>query len=71
MLVDVSIREVRNGCIYVSVKGGDLLVKRVHRRASGTIALLGESTRDPPEEDSRGLLDTLRIVGRVRRVGRA
>jgi len=71
MLVDVSIREVRNGCIYVIVKDGDLLVKRVHRRVDGTIALISENTRYPPEDISPALLDKLHIVGRVRWVGRA
>jgi len=34
MLVDLSIHEVRDRCIYVSLKDGDLLVKRVHRRST-------------------------------------
>jgi len=70
MLVDVSIREVRNGCIYVIVKDGDLLVKRVHRKVDGTISLISENTRYPPEEITPTLLDKLHIVGRVRWVGR-
>lgn len=71
MLVDVSIREVRNGCIYVIVKDGDLLVKRVHRRTDGTISLISENTRYPAEDISPAQLDKLHIVGRVRWVGRA
>lgn len=70
MLVDISIRDVRNGCIYVIVKDGDLLVKRVHRKLDDTIALISENTRYPPEIVSPEVLDKLHIVGRVRWVGR-
>ena len=52
-------------------KDGDLLVKRVHRKVDGTISLISENTRYPPEEISPALLDKLHIVGRVRWVGRA
>lgn len=71
MLVDTSIRDVRNGCIYVIVKDGDLLVKRVHRRTDGTISLISENLRYPAEEISPEQLDKLHVVGRVRWVGRA
>ncbi|PPE80333.1 helix-turn-helix transcriptional regulator [Kaistia algarum] len=70
MLVDVSIREVRNGCIYVIVKDGDLLVKRVHRKVDGTVSLISENVRYDPEIISADMLDKLHIVGRVRWVGR-
>lgn len=70
MLVDTSIRDVRNGCIYVIVKDGDLLVKRVHRKIDGTISLISENPRYDPEVVSADFLDKLHIVGRVRWVGR-
>ena len=70
MLIDTSIREVRNGCIYVIVKDGDLLVKRVHRKIDGTISLISENPRYDPEIVSADFLDKLHIVGRVRWVGR-
>lgn len=70
MLVDTSIREVLNGCIYVIVMDGDLLVKRVHRRIDQTIALISENPRYAPEIVSSSVLEKLHIVGRVRWVGR-
>lgn len=70
MLIDTSIRDVRNGCIYVIVKDGDLLVKRVHRKLDGTISLISENPRYDPEVVSADFLDKLHIVGRVRWVGR-
>ncbi|MBN8900202.1 MAG: helix-turn-helix transcriptional regulator, partial [Rhodospirillales bacterium] len=71
MLIDSSIREVRNGCIYVIVKDGDLLVKRVHRKIDGSISLISENPRYDPEVISADFLDKLHIVGRVRWVGRS
>ncbi len=70
MLVDLSKRTAHSGGIYVIALDGDLLVKRINRRADGSVELISDNDRYPHERLSKTDLSKLRIAGRVRWVGR-
>lgn len=72
MLVDVSEGQaLRNGCLYIVVLGGDVLVKRVARRADGSIDLISDNPAYPVDTITEKHLDKLTIPGRVVWVGRS
>lgn len=66
MVVDLSIRDVRNGMIYVMARDGAVIVKRVQiRAADGAILLISDNPRYQPESVTRDQLADLHIAGRV------
>ena len=70
LLVDTSIDRIKDNSIYVLVYGEMVLVKRVHARLNGSLQLISDNPRYPPEEVSAGEVDLLKIAGRVMWFGR-
>ncbi|CUW94958.1 putative transcriptional regulator [Agrobacterium genomosp. 2 str. CFBP 5494] len=71
LLVDTSIDRIKDNAIYVVVYGEMVLVKRVHGRLNGSLQILSDNPRYPPEEVSPGEVDLLNIAGRVMWFGRS
>ncbi len=71
MLVDFSIRDVRNGIIYVMIREGAVIVKRMQVKAGGSIVLISDNERYERETITRDSLADLQIAGRVVWVGHA
>ncbi|WP_246658402.1 helix-turn-helix transcriptional regulator [Rhizobium sp. FKY42] len=71
LLVDTSIDRVRDNSIYVVVYGDMVLVKRIHGRINGSLQLISDNPRYPPEEVAPGEVDQLNIAGRVMWFGRS
>jgi phage repressor protein C with HTH and peptisase S24 domain len=73
MLVDMrEDQPVRHGCIYVILRDGDLIVKRVDRSADdGTVALISDNKRYRKQIVTIDQLADMRIPGRVVWVGTA
>ncbi|WP_288079893.1 helix-turn-helix transcriptional regulator [Shinella sp.] len=70
LLIDTSIDRIRDNAIYIVVYGEMVLVKRVHGRLNGSLQLISDNPRYPPEEVSAGEVDQLNIAGRVMWFGR-
>lgn len=70
LLVDTSIDRIRDNAIYVVVYGDMVLVKRVHGRLNGSLQLISDNPRYPPEEVTSAEVDQLNIAGRVMWFGR-
>lgn len=70
LLVDTSIDRIRDNAIYVVIYGDMVLVKRVHGRLNGSLQLISDNPRYPPEEVTAGEVDQLNIAGRVMWFGR-
>lgn len=70
LLVDTSIDRIRDNAIYVVIYGEMVLVKRVHGRLNGSLQLISDNPRYPPEEVTAGEVDQLNIAGRVMWFGR-
>lgn len=71
LLVDTSINRVKDNAIYVVVYGDMVLVKRVHGRLNGSLQLISDNPRYPPEEVSAGEVSLLNVAGRVMWFGRS
>lgn len=69
LLIDLSIRDVRNGYIYVVVKDGSLLVKRVQTKMDGSVVLISDNPVYEREELPANQVAELHIAGRVVWVG--
>lgn len=65
LLVDTSARELRNGSIYILRVGGALLAKRVQPRMDGTVMILSDNPRYPPEVITPSEATPLDVVGEV------
>lgn len=70
LLVDTSIDRIRDNAIYVVIYGDMVLVKRVHGRLNGSLQLISDNPRYPPEEVTAAEVDQLNIAGRVMWFGR-
>lgn len=70
LLVDTSIDRIKDNSIYVLVYREMVLVKRVYAKLNGSLQLISDNPRCPPEEVSAGEVDLLKIVGRVMWFGR-
>jgi len=70
-LVDTAITadDVKTGCIYVIVRGDELLVKRVEHQLDGTVTLHSDNPRYSPERVPPDVMERLHIAGRVRWIG--
>ena len=74
MLVDGSIREprdIRNGMIYVLVRSGTVIVKRIQFRVDDSIVLISDNPVYERETISRDDMNDLTFAGRVVWIGRA
>ncbi len=65
LLVDTSATTLRHGAIYILRVGGALLAKRVQPRLDGTVAILSDNPRYPPEVISPSEATPLDVVGEV------
>lgn len=71
LLVDVSVKRIRNEALYVLVRDDDVYVKRAQKRLQGSILIKSDNERYPPEEFSEADADRLRVAGRVAWYGRS
>jgi len=65
IMIDVVVDDLVSGRIYVVDLSGELLVKRIQRRVNGSILVLSDNPRYPPEEVSAADAHHLRLVGEV------
>jgi phage repressor protein C with HTH and peptisase S24 domain len=65
LLVDTSATEPRSGPIYILRVGGALLAKRVQPRMDGTVMILSDNPRYPPEVITPSEATPLDVVGEV------
>jgi phage repressor protein C with HTH and peptisase S24 domain len=65
LLVDTSATEPRSGPIYILRVGGALLAKRVQPRMDGTVMILSDNPRYPPEVITPSDATPLDVVGEV------
>lgn len=56
---------VENSCIYVLMLDDILIVKCIHRRLDGSMTVLSDNPRYPPETVSAADFKHLRIIGQV------
>jgi phage repressor protein C with HTH and peptisase S24 domain len=65
LMLDTAVADLVSGRIYVVDLGGELLVKRIQRRLNGSLLVLSDNERYPPEELQPSDAAPLRIVGEV------
>lgn len=65
IMIDVVVDDLVSGRIYVVDLSGELLVKRIQRRVNGSLLVLSDNPRYPPEEVSAADAHHLRLVGEV------
>jgi phage repressor protein C with HTH and peptisase S24 domain len=73
LLVDGSIREprdIKNGAIYVIIRSGTVIVKRVQFRIDDSVVLISDNAVYERETISRQDMNDLHIAGRVVWIGR-
>ncbi|MGD9476106.1 S24 family peptidase [Shinella sp. G-2] len=70
VIVDTTIDQVRDNAIYVIVYAGNLLVKRVSLMRNGSVTLVSDNPRHPPETVPPDEVPDLQIAGRVMWFGR-
>jgi len=71
LIVDTSITSVRDNAIYIVVYNGNVLVKRVNLKVNGSLVLISDNDRHPPEEVPKSEVHDLHIAGRVMWFGRS
>ena len=71
LLIDTSIDRVRDNTIYIVVYGGLVLVKRVHGKFDGSLMLMSDNERYPPEIVAAHDVPDLIVAGRVVWFGRS
>lgn len=71
LLVDTSIDRLRDNSIYIVVYDGFVLVKRVHGRVDGSIMLISDNNRYPPETVPGHEVPNIHVAGRVMWFGRS
>lgn len=65
LVVDSSDRRLSDGCLYALDTGGEPLVRRVARQATGGVRLLADNAAYAEELVSADCLDRLAVIGRV------
>lgn len=65
LLVDTTANDIRSGAIYILRVAGALLAKRVQPRLDGTVMIISDNTRYPPEVFQPSEESQLDIVGEV------
>lgn len=72
LLLNRGAREVEHGRIYVLVVAGEVLLKRLHRMADGSLNLTSDNRAAYPDDYvPRDEVDRVQIEGRVRWYGRS
>lgn len=71
LLIDTSIDRLRDNSIYIVVYDGFVLVKRVHGRVDGSIMLISDNNRYPPETVPGHEVPNIHVAGRVMWFGRS
>ncbi|MGW9946953.1 phage repressor protein C with HTH and peptisase S24 domain [Rhizobium leguminosarum] len=71
LLVDTSINRVKDNSIYIVIYGDVVLVKRIHSRLNGSLQLISDNPRYPPEEVTPSETNLLHVAGRVMWYGRS
>lgn len=71
VIVDTTIDYVRDNAIYIIVYASNLLVKRVSLMRDGSITLVSDNPRHPPELVPAAEVPELHIAGRVMWFGRS
>ncbi len=64
-VVDGNQTEIRGDGMYCLGAGGDTFIKRVQKNLDGSITLLSDNNRYPPQKVDRATLETVKIEGRV------
>lgn len=70
LLVDVHQREVIEGAIYVFTIGDEVKIKRLRRRG-GKLFMRSDNRDLYPDEEEVPMIEPVRIIGRVRWVGKS
>ena len=65
LIVDVSVKEVQNGCVYLLRVNDDLLVKRLSLRMDGSVMVRSDNDKYEPEAIQPSERTTLHVVGQV------
>ncbi len=65
LLVDTSPTNIRHGSIYILRVGGALMAKRIQPRLDGTVMILSDNPRYPPEVLTPSDATPLDVVGEV------
>lgn len=71
LLVDTSITSVHDNAIYIVVYNGHTLVKRVIMLRNGSLTIISDNDRHPPEDVPLDEVPDLHIAGRVMWFGRS
>lgn len=71
LLVDTSITSVHDNAIYIVVYNGHTLVKRVNMLRNGSLTIISDNDRHPPEDVPLAEVPDLHIAGRVMWFGRS
>lgn len=71
LLVDTSIDRIRDNSIYIVVFDGFVLVKRIHGRSDGSVMLISDNERYPPETVLAHEVPNIHVAGRVMWFGRS
>lgn len=64
-VVDANQRHIRGDGIYCLGADGDTFIKRVQKNLDGSLTLLSDNTRYPPQRLDKATLETVKIEGRV------
>lgn len=70
MLIDTGVNAIQDDAIYVLVKRGELIVKRVQQFFTGAVAIKSDNAAYVEETIGPDEIDAIQIAGRVRWVGR-
>ncbi len=65
LMIDIAPGDLRSGRAYVVEIGGELLVKRIQRRLNGSLLVISDNNRYPPEELHSAEAEQLRVIGEV------
>lgn len=68
IIVDTSRTAIDASDIYVVRIGGDLVVKRIHRRVDGSLVLKGDNPAYEPEHVMSNAVGSLQVLGRMTRL---
>lgn len=71
LLVDTSITSVHDNAIYIVVYNGHTLVKRINMIRNGSLTIISDNDRHPPEDVPLSEVPDLHIAGRVMWFGRS
>lgn len=70
LLIDTSVDRITNDAIYVLVRGGDTVVKRVQTFFGGAVTVRSDNPAYLDETLDRAAVNDMRVAGRVRWIAR-